>query len=97
MEEGQESKPVEQEIKPVEQSQQKPVEQEKQKEKPVHEKERKPGIFSRLANRLVNYRRVLEISTKPDKQEIISSIKVTLLGIALLGAVGFVIFNSSTR
>lgn len=76
MEENQESKPVE---TPKQEKQQKPV-------------EKKPGIFSRLINRFIRYRRVLEISKKPDKQELMSSIKVTLLGIALLGAIGLIIF-----
>lgn len=76
MEESGESKPIE---KPVE-------------EKKEQVKEKKPGIFSRFASRLVRYRRVLEISKKPDKQELIGSIKVSLLGIGLIGIIGFVIF-----
>jgi protein translocase SEC61 complex gamma subunit len=79
MEESQESKPIET-----------PKQEEvKKEEKPV---EKKPGIFSRFINRFLRYRRVLEISKKPDKQELMSSIKVTLLGIALIGGIGFVIY-----
>ena len=84
MEEGQESK-HEQETKPVEHER-------KEEQKHVQEKEKKPGIFSRLANKFMRYRRVLEIATKPDKDELISSIKVSVLGIALLGIIGFAIF-----
>ena len=78
MEENQESKPIET-----------PKQEEVKKEEHV---EKKPGIFSRFINRFVRYRRVLEVSQKPDKQEVISSIKVSLLGISLLGIIGFVIF-----
>jgi len=74
------------ESKPIETPKQEEV---KKEERPV---ERKPGIFSRLINRFVRYRRVLEIAQKPDKQELTNSIKVTLLGIALIGGVGFVIY-----
>ena len=65
-----------------------------QETKPIEhvEKEKKPGIFSRLTNRFIQYRRVLEIAIKPDRPELISSIKVTMLGIAMLGIIGFVIF-----
>ncbi len=77
MEENQESKPVE------------TPKQEVKQEAPA---EKKPGIFSRFINRFVRYRRVLEVSQKPDKQELISSIKVSLLGISLIGIIGFAIY-----
>jgi protein transport protein SEC61 subunit gamma-like protein len=54
--------------------------------------EKKPGIGSKMKDRLVNYRRVIEVAKKPDKAEFMSSAKVTAIGIALLGVVGFVIF-----
>jgi len=36
--------------------------------------------------------RVIRITKKPNKTEYISSMKVTGLGIAIIGAIGFVIF-----
>ncbi len=37
-------------------------------------------------------RRVLLVSSKPDKEEFLQSAKITGLGIALIGAIGFAIF-----
>ena len=37
-------------------------------------------------------RRVLLVSSKPDKDEFMQSFKVTGLGILLIGVIGFVIF-----
>ena len=56
------------------------------------EKPKKPGIFSRLKNTLKNYKRVIDIARKPEKEEFFSSAKITGSGIALIGAVGFLIF-----
>ncbi len=38
------------------------------------------------------YRRVLHIARKPSKDEFIASSKISAIGIALIGAVGFAIF-----
>ena len=37
-------------------------------------------------------RRVLLVSSKPDKEEFKQSVKITGLGILLIGAIGFIIF-----
>jgi protein transport protein SEC61 subunit gamma-like protein len=37
-------------------------------------------------------RRVLHITKKPDRQEFLSLCKITGLGIAVIGALGFIIF-----
>lgn len=37
-------------------------------------------------------RRVLLVSSKPDKNEFRQSAKITGIGIALIGAIGFIIF-----
>jgi protein transport protein SEC61 subunit gamma-like protein len=42
--------------------------------------------------KLAQWKRTLEISQKPDKEEFVSSAKITALGILLIGAIGFVIF-----
>ena len=67
---------------------QEPVKQEVRKE----EKPKRPSIFSRLKDKLIQYRRTMEIARKPDREEFVSSAKITGVGIALLGFIGFVIF-----
>ena len=42
--------------------------------------------------RLMQYRRTIEVSRKPDKEEFSSSAKITGLGMTLIGAIGFIIF-----
>ena len=67
----------------------KPVSQPQESKKP--ETPKGPGIFEKLKNKLVGYRRVLEVSHKPDKDELIRTAKVVMVGIALIGAIGFII------
>jgi len=69
----------------------KPEETPKQKAKKV-EKPKGLGIFGRLKNTLSNYKRVVEVARKPEKEEFISSAKITGSGIILIGAIGFIIF-----
>ncbi len=45
-----------------------------------------------LKENLRKYRRVLQISRKPGKEEFLTSTKICALGIALIGFIGFVIF-----
>lgn len=47
---------------------------------------------AKIKERLITYRRVIAVSRKPDKEEFISSIKITGLGILLIGIVGFIIY-----
>lgn len=55
-----------------------------------------PGIFSKIKGKLSGtisgYKRVLEVSRKPTKEDFTSESKVALTGIALLGSIGFIIF-----
>jgi protein translocase SEC61 complex gamma subunit len=53
---------------------------------------RKPGIFGKIVDRLRQYKRVLSVAHKPDKEELTSSMKITGSGIIFMGAVGFIIF-----
>ena len=68
----------------------------KQKEKASHktkvEKPKGPGLFSRLKGKLSQYKRVVSIARKPEKEEFVSSVKITGTGIILIGAIGFIIF-----
>ena len=56
------------------------------------EKPKGPGIFSRIKNMLSNYKRVIDVSRKPTKEDFISSAKITGSGILLIGMIGFIIF-----
>lgn len=58
----------------------------------VIEKPRKPGLASRIKDKLKQYKRVMSVSRKPDKDELKSSIKITGSGILFLGLIGFIIF-----
>jgi len=69
--------------------------EQKQEEKPKEQKierEKGPSIFGRLKNKLLNYKRVIDVAKKPTKEEFISSAKITASGITLIGVIGFVIF-----
>ena len=47
---------------------------------------------TKIKEKLKQYRRVISIARKPDKDEFKSSAKITGAGILLLGFIGFVIF-----
>ena len=47
---------------------------------------------SKLKKFLKETRRVMRITKKPDRNEFISLTKVTGLGIAIIGVIGFIIF-----
>ena len=50
------------------------------------------GFIERIKNIIERIRRVLLVSTKPSKDEFIQTVKVTGLGIIVIGIIGFVIF-----
>lgn len=66
--------------------------QEKSSHKTKVEKPKGPGIFSRFKGKLSQYKRVVSIARKPEKEEFVSSVKITGTGILLVGAIGFIIF-----
>jgi len=45
-----------------------------------------------LKKTIRNYKRVLQIARKPGRDEFVNSSKISALGIALIGSIGFVIF-----
>ena len=47
---------------------------------------------SNIKQKILEYRRVVEVARKPTKEEYLSSIKITAIGISLLGVIGFIIF-----
>lgn len=50
----------------------------------------------KLRSKLKEYRRVLKITSKPDREEFTMSAKVTGLGLLLIGFIGFVIYVLGT-
>ena len=75
----------------MEQSQESKPE-EKVSRKTKIEKPKGPGLFSKIKNKLSQYKRVVNVARKPEKEEFISSVKITGTGIVLIGAIGFIIF-----
>ena len=45
-----------------------------------------------IKSKLLEWKRVLQVARKPTKDELMSSSKICMLGIALIGAIGFAIF-----
>ena len=58
----------------------------------IKDVEKKPGLGSKMKEKIKQYRRVLSVAHKPGKEEILSSAKISGSGIIFLGAIGFVIF-----
>ena len=49
-------------------------------------------IKARIESKINEYRRVLRIANKPDREEFSMSAKITGAGILLIGAIGFVFY-----
>lgn len=45
-----------------------------------------------IKSKLLEWKRVLQVARKPSKDELMTSSKICMLGIALIGAIGFAIF-----
>jgi protein transport protein SEC61 subunit gamma-like protein len=56
------------------------------------EEAKKPGLGSKIKEKLKQYKRVLSVARKPDREEFLLSAKITGAGIIFLGLIGFVIF-----
>ena len=46
----------------------------------------------RLGERLANYRRVIRIAKKPTKEDFAESSRICLIGMAVIGLIGFAIY-----
>jgi len=55
------------------------------------EEEYKPGIKQKIKNFIKESIRVLKVTKKPTKEEFKTIVKVSGLGIIIIGAIGFVI------
>ncbi|MFB6077185.1 MAG: protein translocase SEC61 complex subunit gamma [Candidatus Nanohaloarchaea archaeon] len=53
-------------------------------------------IHRTLRDKIAEWRRVLKITRKPDREEFSMSAKVTGAGILLIGGIGFVIYSGAT-
>lgn len=50
------------------------------------------NILRNLREKFDMYKRTIEVARKPDKEEFVRSAKVTLIGITLIGVIGFILF-----
>ena len=50
-----------------------------------------PGKFDRLKTFITECKRVLRVTKKPDKQEFTTIVKISSIGMAVIGVVGFLI------
>jgi len=53
------------------------------------------NALKKIKEALESYRRVLIIARKPDKEEFIKTVKICLIGIGLVGFIGFIIYTFS--
>ena len=52
-------------------------------------------MITKIKEALSSYKRVLIIARKPDKEELIKTAKICLIGIGLIGFIGFIIYSLS--
>ena len=55
------------------------------------DQENKPSVSRRFKSFLVECRRVWQVTKKPNKQELKTIVKVTGIGVLVIGAIGFII------
>lgn len=55
-------------------------------------KETLGGLIGGLKSFIQQCRRVLLVSSKPDKEEYSMSVKITGIGIVIIGVIGFILF-----
>lgn len=46
----------------------------------------------KIKEKLENYRRVLQISKKPSKDEFLDTARICAIGVAVIGVVGFILY-----
>jgi protein transport protein SEC61 subunit gamma-like protein len=47
-----------------------------------------------IKSKILEWKRILQVARKPDRDEFMSSTKICTLGIVVIGIIGFVIFLS---
>ena len=63
----------------------------KEKEKAQQHKEKKPGLGKKLKRFWIECKRVLRVTKKPDGPEFKLVVKISALGMAVIGIIGFLI------
>jgi len=53
------------------------------------------NLPKKIKETLASYKRVLIIARKPDKEELVKTAKICLIGIGLIGLIGFIIYSFS--
>ncbi|MBI4043452.1 MAG: protein translocase SEC61 complex subunit gamma [Candidatus Diapherotrites archaeon] len=77
-------------------SQEKPLDgRSKDEKKPVFGQQstgfKGPGIGARIQHFIADAKRIFHVSRKPDRKEFTGMLKITALGIVLIGIIGFII------
>ena len=57
----------------------------------MEELEQKPNLLSRLRSFILESKRVFRITKKPTKEEFKAIVKISSIGIAVIGIIGFII------
>ena len=57
----------------------------------LEQEQQKQNIFTKIKRFIVESKRVLKVTRKPDKQEFQTIVKVSGLGIIIIGLIGFII------
>ena len=56
-----------------------------------YDKKKKPSLYNRIGNFFQNTKRIMKIANKPGRKEYFTIFKICAIGIALLGAVSYVL------
>ncbi len=64
----------------------------KRVEKPKERPQNTPVEEGKLKKKIGLWKRTLEVARKPSKEEYLSSLKISTVGIALVGFIGFIIY-----
>ena len=81
---------------PVEEVVEQPVEAQPELPQKLVEEPKKigapvPGKFDRLKAFILECKRVLRVTKKPDKQEFTTIVKISSIGMAIIGVIGFLV------
>jgi protein translocase SEC61 complex gamma subunit len=53
------------------------------------------NLILKIKEMVASYRRVLVIARKPDKDEFVKTAKICLIGMGLVGLIGFIVYSFS--
>jgi protein transport protein SEC61 subunit gamma-like protein len=49
-------------------------------------------VFSKIKKTIENYKRVLIVAKRPDREELILITKICLIGMGIIGFIGFIVY-----